>query len=124
MYLTTTMMILLSLFCLLIRSHQKKKPAVNTPHSLFVRRTRIWLIGRVTEPVMNVDTDIPSSPESTVVQDAIHFCKLPIERVNGIAECVLDSDKNASPGQLKRTVDQFFPFPSTLKKRKAKKTCK
>eukprot|EP00536_Pseudo-nitzschia_multiseries_P006691 jgi/Psemu1/15855/gm1.15855_g len=68
------------------------KKSKATPRTALAHRARNTAISRAGTPVLNVDTDLPSSPESAIGKD---------------------TKKGANPEDLKRVIDQVYPFPSS-----------
>eukprot|EP00536_Pseudo-nitzschia_multiseries_P004386 jgi/Psemu1/9886/gm1.9886_g len=84
------------------------------------KATRNAAISRAGTPVLNMDTDLPSSPDSALGKDVAHFFSLPMAPLRDMVGYVFKTKKDANPEDLKCVVDQVYPFPSSQKKKKKK----
>eukprot|EP00536_Pseudo-nitzschia_multiseries_P008115 jgi/Psemu1/19607/gm1.19607_g len=73
-----------------------------TPCTALVCKARNAAISRAGTPVLNVDTYLPSSPDSALGKDVAHFFSLPMAPLRDMAGYVLQTKKDANPEDLKR----------------------
>mmetsp|Transcript_21667 Transcript_21667/g.60221 ORF Transcript_21667/g.60221 Transcript_21667/m.60221 type:complete len:317 (-) Transcript_21667:45-995(-) len=90
----------------------------DTPSTAMVNETIDSVVECAYNPIINVDS--PSSPDSALGRDVAHIIDLPFRKLRKIAKGILKTNKDAGPQDLKRLLDQAYPFPSSIKK-KAKK---
>eukprot|EP00536_Pseudo-nitzschia_multiseries_P014934 jgi/Psemu1/40680/gm1.40680_g len=80
-------------------------------HTALVRRAKNAAISRAGTPVLNVDTDLPSSPDSALGKDVAHFfVSLHMAPLRGMVRYVLETKKNANPENLKHAIHPVYPF--------------
>eukprot|EP00536_Pseudo-nitzschia_multiseries_P008822 jgi/Psemu1/21508/gm1.21508_g len=79
--------------------HPKKTKA--TPRTALVCRARNAAMSQAGTPVLNVDTELPSSLDSALGKDVAHFFfSLPMAPLRDMAKYVLQTKKDANPEDL------------------------
>eukprot|EP00536_Pseudo-nitzschia_multiseries_P008718 jgi/Psemu1/21207/gm1.21207_g len=85
----------------LIEANSSQKIQSHSPYCL-VHKARKAAISRAGTPVLNIDTDLPSSPDCTLGKDVAHFFSLPMAPLRDMAGYVLQTKKDANPEDLKQ----------------------